>query len=128
MAGRKKEADTPGDLPAAAQPAIFVTELALAELIRSWGIEPEAMIGHSIGEFTAAHLAGVISLPDALEVVAARARLIQTQVGTGAMLAVPLTEEELKPLLPDGVSLGAINAPRLCIASGEESAVTDLMA
>jgi acyl transferase domain-containing protein/acyl carrier protein len=127
MAGRKA-ADKPDDLPAAAQPAIFVIELAMAELLRSWGTEPEAMIGHSIGEFVAAHLSGVLSLPDALELVAARARLIQTRVGPGAMLAVPLTEEELQPLLPTGVSLGAVNAARLCIASGEAAAISELSA
>ncbi|MCU1245727.1 MAG: polyketide synthase, partial [Acidobacteria bacterium] len=112
----------------AAQPAIFVTELALAELLRGWGIEPEAMIGHSIGEFTAACISGVLSLEDALEVVATRARLIQSRVPPGAMLAVPLTEEELTPLLAGGVSLAAVNAYRLCIASGEEEAVVELAA
>ncbi|HYM62411.1 MAG TPA: type I polyketide synthase [Thermoanaerobaculia bacterium] len=128
MLGKTKKADAPPDHPASAQPAIFVTEVALAELIRSWGIEPEAMIGHSIGEFSAAYLSGVLSLPDAIEVVAARARLIESEVSPGAMLAVPLTEEELRPLLPDGVSLGAINAARLCIASGEEAGVSELAA
>lgn len=118
----------PDDQPVAAQPAIFITEVALAELLRSWGLEPEAMIGHSIGEFTAAHLSGVLSLGDAVEVVAARARLIQSHVTPGAMLAVPLTEGELLPLLPSGVSLGAINAPRLCIASGDESGIAELAA
>jgi phthiocerol/phenolphthiocerol synthesis type-I polyketide synthase E len=132
MLGRpRKDAAAPApvnDQPAHAQPAIFVTELALAELIRNWGIEPEAFIGHSIGEFTAAYLSGVLSLRDALEIVALRARLIQSQVSPGAMLAVPLAEEELRPLLPAGVSLGAINAARLCIASGEDAAVTALAA
>jgi acyl transferase domain-containing protein len=127
MLGRKRGTPT-DDQPAAAQPGIFVTELALAELLRSWGIEPEAMIGHSIGEFTAACVAGVLSLPDALEVVATRARLIQSRVSPGAMMAVPLTEEELTPLLPNGVSLGAINAARLCVASGEESGIAALAA
>ncbi|MGA8810768.1 MAG: type I polyketide synthase, partial [Thermoanaerobaculia bacterium] len=107
MLGKKRAA--PDDQPAAAQPAIFVTEIALAELLRGWGIEPEAMIGHSIGEFTAAHIGGVLSLRDAIEVVATRARLIQSHVAPGAMMAVPLTEEELTPLLPRGVSLGAVN-------------------
>jgi acyl transferase domain-containing protein len=116
------------DQPAAAQPAIVVTELALAALIRGWGIEPEAMIGHSIGEFTAACVSGVLSLGDALELVAVRSRLIQSRVRPGAMLAVPLAEDELRPLLSAGVSLGAVNGARLCIASGEEAAVTDLSA
>ena len=126
MLGKKPRA--PDDQPASAQPAIFITELALADLLRSWGIEPEAMIGHSIGEFTAARISGVLSLRDAIEVVATRAKLIQSHVSAGAMLAVPLTEEELLPLLPANVSLGAINAPRLCIASGEEAGITELAA
>ncbi len=129
MLGKAPRKDAPAsDRPADAQPAIFVTELALAELILSWGIEPDAMIGHSIGEFTAACVSGVLSLPDALAIVAIRARLIQSHVEPGAMLAVPLAEEELRSLLPSGVSLGAINGARLCIASGEETAVTELAA
>jgi phthiocerol/phenolphthiocerol synthesis type-I polyketide synthase E len=128
MLGKAKAGEAPADAPAAAQPAIFVTEIALAALLRSWGIEPEAMIGHSIGEFSAAYVSGVLSLPDALEVVATRARLIQSRVAHGAMLAVPLSEDELLPLLPGGVSLGAINAFRLCIASGEIAAIDELVA
>jgi phthiocerol/phenolphthiocerol synthesis type-I polyketide synthase E len=114
------------DLPATAQPAIFAIELALVELLRSWDIEPEAMIGHSIGEFAAACVSGVLSLPDALQVVAARARLMESRVAPGAMLAVPLGEGELRDLLPAGVSLGAVNGARLCIASGEESGIAAL--
>jgi phthiocerol/phenolphthiocerol synthesis type-I polyketide synthase E len=124
MLGRGQNAE--GESPALAQPAIFVIEYALAELLRSWGIEPDAMIGHSIGELTAACVAGVFSLPDALKVVAARARLIAERVARGAMLAVPLPESELVPLLPPGVALGAINAARLCVASGEESGIAAL--
>jgi len=126
MLGRKKPAAD--DHPAAAQPAIFVTEVALAGLLREWGIEPEAMIGHSIGEFSAAHIAGVLSLPDAIEVVATRARLIQTHVAHGSMVAVPLEAEDLAPLLPSSVRLGAINAPRLSIASGEDAGIEELTA
>ncbi|MFP5246099.1 MAG: acyltransferase domain-containing protein, partial [Thermoanaerobaculia bacterium] len=123
----KKTAQTE-DSPAAAQPAIFVTEYALTELLRSWGIVPDAMLGHSIGEFTAACVSGVLSLEDALRVVSARANLIQSRVARGAMLAVPLSEDELLPLLPAGISLGAINTARLCIASGEEEAIAQLAA
>jgi acyl transferase domain-containing protein len=126
MLGKKKPAAD--DHPAAAQPAIFVTEVALAELLREWGIEPEAMLGHSIGEFSAAHIAGVLSLPDAVEVVASRARLIQTHVGHGSMMAIPLEADELAPLLPATVRLGAVNAPRLCIASGEDAGIEELAA
>jgi phthiocerol/phenolphthiocerol synthesis type-I polyketide synthase E len=128
MFAAAKPKATGADDPAAAQPAIFVTEYALAATLRSWGIEPDAMIGHSIGEFVAAHLSGVLSLPDALKVVATRARLIQSEVKPGAMLAVPLTPEELLPLLPAGVSLGAVNAHNLCIASGEEQGIGQLEA
>jgi acyl transferase domain-containing protein/acyl carrier protein len=127
MLGRKKEQPA-DDAPAAAQPGIFVTEVALAELLRSWGLEPEAMLGHSIGEFSAAYIAGVLPLAAALEVVAARARLIQSRVRPGAMMAVPLTEEELRPLLPAGISLSAINAARLCVASGEIEEMNELAA
>jgi acyl transferase domain-containing protein/acyl carrier protein len=130
MLGNRKNATPakPADQPAMAQPAIFVTELALAELLRSWGIEPDAMIGHSIGEFTAACVSGVLSVEDALTIVAARAQLIQSHVSGGAMLAVPLGEEELRPLLPDDVSLGAINGARLCIASGRDEGIDVLAA
>ena len=117
-----------GDRPAAAQPAIFVTEVALAELLRSWGVEPEAMIGHSIGEFAAAYLSGVLTLADALDLVATRAQLIQSLAQPGAMLAVPLGEQELRPLLGAGLSLGAVNRSDLCIAAGEASAIGELEA
>jgi phthiocerol/phenolphthiocerol synthesis type-I polyketide synthase E len=118
----------PPDRPAEAQPAIFVTEVALATLLLSWGIEPAAFIGHSIGEFAAAHLSGVLSLADAAALVSARARLIQTRVQPGAMLAVPLREAELAEMLPAGVSLGAVNAAWLCVASGEEAGIDELEA
>jgi NADP-dependent 3-hydroxy acid dehydrogenase YdfG len=84
------------------------------------------MIGHSIGELAAACVAGVFSLPDALRVVAARARLIAERVAPGAMLAIPMSESDLLPLLPHGVALGAINGARLCVASGEESGIAAL--
>lgn len=120
--------DSAPDQPAAAQPAIFVTEVAMAALLRSWGVEPEAMIGHSIGEFVAAYLSGVLSLADAVELVATRARLIQSRVEPGVMLAVPLGEEELRALLPEGLSLGAVNEAMLCVVSGEDDRVRDLEA
>ncbi len=116
------------DRPAIAQPSIFVTEVALARLLESWGIEASIMVGYSIGEFAAAHLAGVLSLADALELVATRAKLIQTQVAPGAMLAVPLSEAQLLSRLPEGLSLAAVNGDELCVASGPEELIAQLRA
>ncbi len=113
---------------AVAQPAVFVVEYALARLLMSWGIRPEAMIGYSIGEYVAACLAGVLSLEDALHVVARRAQLIQELPG-GAMLAVPLTEDEVRPLLAgleDRLSVAATNGPHFCVVGGPREALEDL--
>lgn len=107
------------------QPALFVTEYALARLWMSWGIRPQAMIGHSIGEYVAACLAGVMSLEDALVVVALRGRLI-SGLERGAMLAVPLGEQELQAMLGESLSLAAVNAPKLCVVSGPTPAVEQL--
>jgi amino acid adenylation domain-containing protein len=110
-----------------AQPAIFAVEYALARLWMGWGIQPTAMIGHSVGEFVAACLAGVLSLEDALALVAARGRLLQDLPG-GAMLALRLPEAELSPLLettPD-VALAAINSRALCVAAGPFEAIAAL--
>ncbi|NEO98547.1 MAG: SDR family oxidoreductase [Symploca sp. SIO2E9] len=107
------------------QPAIFVIEYALAQLWMSWGIRPVAMIGYSIGEYVAATLAGVLSIEDALTLVAKRAQMIQ-QLPAGAMLAVPLSEEEVHPLLSDKLSLSAINGAKLCVIAGDTDAVEQL--
>jgi len=104
------------------QPALFVIEYALAKLWMAWGIHPQAMIGHSIGEYVAACLAGVFALEDALALVAARGRLMQ-QLPGGAMLAVPLPEQEVHPLLNQSLSVAAINGPSLCVVSGPTDAV-----
>ncbi|MEP7338448.1 MAG: beta-ketoacyl synthase N-terminal-like domain-containing protein [Acidobacteriota bacterium] len=105
-----------------AQPAVFVIEYALAQLLMEWGIRPQAMIGYSIGEYVAACLAGVFSLDDALLLVAERARMIDELPG-GAMLAVPLAEEELPPLPDAGLSLCASNGPALSVVGGTPEAV-----
>ena len=104
------------------QPALFVIEYALARLWISWGVRPQAMIGHSIGEYVAACLAGVFALDDALRLVAARARLIQ-ELPSGSMFAVRLAETELRPLLGEHLSLAAVNSQSNCVVSGpDESA------
>ncbi len=105
-----------------AQPAVFVIEYALAQMWMAWGIHPQAMIGHSLGEYVAACLAGVFSLPDALALVAKRARWIGT-LAPGSMLAVPFGPEELQPFLTIDLSLAAINGPSLCVVAGPPDAV-----
>jgi acyl transferase domain-containing protein/acyl carrier protein len=107
-----------------AQPVLFIFEYALAKLLMHWGIKPYALIGHSIGEYTAACLSGVFSLEDALTVVVSRGKLMQ-QMPTGAMLSIFVPEEELKPLLNknSNVSLAAVNGPRICVISGTHEAI-----
>ncbi|MGJ5628673.1 beta-ketoacyl synthase N-terminal-like domain-containing protein [Nostoc sp. CALU 1950] len=107
------------------QPALFAIEYALAQLWISWGIRPVAMIGYSIGEYTAATLAGVLSLEDAITLVAKRAQMIQELPG-GAMLAVPLTEEEVQPFLNENLSLSAVNGSLQCVLAGTTQAVEEL--
>jgi acyl transferase domain-containing protein/acyl carrier protein len=107
------------------QPLLFVVEYALATLWMAWGVRPTAMLGHSIGEYVAAHLAGVFSLEDALALVAARGRLMQA-LPTGAMLAVSLPPAELESRLGPGVEIAAVNAPALCSVSGSLEAIARL--
>jgi acyl transferase domain-containing protein len=110
------------------QPALFVTEVALAALWAARGLTPSAMLGHSLGEYVAAHLAGVLSREDALAVVAARGRLMQA-MAPGSMAAIQLAAAELAPLLAEhpGVELAARNAPGLCSVSGPTDAVARLV-
>ncbi|HEU4325735.1 MAG TPA: SDR family oxidoreductase [Roseiflexaceae bacterium] len=108
-----------------AQPAVFVIDYALAQLFMSWGVLPQALIGYSLGEYVAACVSGVLSLDDALRLVATRARLIQDLPG-GAMLAVALSEAEIAPYLGDGVALAAVNSPSACVLAGPPAAVAAL--
>ncbi|MFD3167089.1 condensation domain-containing protein [Herpetosiphon sp. NSE202] len=105
-----------------AQPALFTIEYALAQVWLAWGIVPQAMIGHSIGEYVAACLAGVFSLNDALMIVATRGRLMQ-KLPSGSMLAVPCSEASLKPLLGTNLALAATNSPTMSVVSGPDAAI-----
>jgi amino acid adenylation domain-containing protein len=107
---------------AVSQPAVFAVEYALASRLLDWGIRPQAMVGFSIGEYVAACLSGVLSLDDALRLVAGRARLIDELPG-GAMLAVPLGEEAVASWLAEGLSLAAVAGPELTVLAGTEEAV-----
>jgi amino acid adenylation domain-containing protein len=105
-----------------AQPLLFVFEYALARLLMKWGIKPYAMIGHSIGEYVAACLAGVFSLDDALKLVCLRGKLM-AGMPAGAMLSVSLSEQDLMPLLNEEISLAAVNSSSLCAVSGPVEAI-----
>jgi acyl transferase domain-containing protein len=125
--GDEKRADTALKETRLTQPALFLVEYALGRLWQSVGVEPAAMIGHSIGEFAAACLSGVFSFPDALRLVAARGRLMQG-MPPGDMLSVRLDADSLVARLPRGVELAADNAPQLCVVAGEAAAITDFAA
>jgi len=113
------------DRTSLAQPALFVTEYALAQLWMEWGVKPAGLLGYSLGEYTAACLAGVLSLDEALRLVALRARLIE-ELPAGAMLAVPLAEKEVSGLLGGELSIAAVNGPELCVVAGPVAVVEEL--
>ena len=107
-----------------AQPAFFALEVGLAALLKSWGIVPTAVTGHSVGEIAAAYVAGALTLPDAVRVVVHRARLMQRAEGLGRMVSVDLSEAEaLRALAANGrVSIAAVNAPTTTVLAGERGA------
>ena len=105
------------------QPALFALEYALNELWRSWGVQPAYVLGHSVGEYVAACVAGVFSLEDGLALIAERARLMQAQPGGGKMVAVMAPAGVIREILPDRVSIAALNAPDQAVISGAEEEI-----
>ncbi|EKE80856.1 type I polyketide synthase [Idiomarina xiamenensis] len=109
----------------AAQPAVFIIEYALYQLLLSKGVKVNGLIGYSLGEYVAATVAGVFKLEDALRVVARRAELIN-ELPKGAMLAVPLSKEDVVKYMVDGVSIGIVNGPKMVVLSGEPDAIDNV--
>ncbi|TIR16623.1 MAG: amino acid adenylation domain-containing protein [Mesorhizobium sp.] len=118
----KSNGELEPQLEAIIQPVIFATQYAMAKLFNSWGIFPAAVIGHSIGEYAAAHFAGIISLPDAIRLTLIRGQLT-SRMPAGGIVAVSLSPEDLQPYWNERLSLAAINGPRQCVVSGAASEI-----
>ena len=104
-----------------------MTEYALAQLLLSWGVEPTAMVGHSLGEYTAACLAGVFSVADALAIVTLRGELFES-LPAGSMISIPLAENEIQPYLNEQLAVSVINNPNISVVSGSVAAIEALSA
>ncbi|MHA4820463.1 acyltransferase domain-containing protein, partial [Streptomyces aculeolatus] len=105
-----------------AQPALFALEVALFRLLGHWGVTPDCLAGHSVGEVAAAHCAGVLDLADAALLVATRARLMQEMPATGVMISLQASAEDVAPHLTGGVTIAALNSPTTTVISGDADA------
>jgi acyl transferase domain-containing protein/thioesterase domain-containing protein/acyl carrier protein len=124
--GSEAEQQRQLERPFFALPALLTVELAYAALLASWGVKPVAMVGHSVGEYAAAYLASVLSLEDALRIVCCRGRLFE-KVTPGGMLSVPLSVADMSPLLGPRLTIAAVNAPEMCVVSGENAELDALV-
>jgi acyl transferase domain-containing protein/thioesterase domain-containing protein/NAD(P)-dependent dehydrogenase (short-subunit alcohol dehydrogenase family)/acyl carrier protein len=126
-AGGEQAANDRLKRPSVQLPLIMITEYALAQLFIDWGVRPAALIGHSMGENTAACLAGVIGFDDGIGLVHLRGQLFDT-IAPGGMLSVPMAEADLRPWITGDLDMASVNAPGLCVVSGPDAALTDLAA